>query len=102
MAQELSVDPEALRAAAAELDAAATRIDSELARARGSAAPPPGAADEVTVASTRWISDAFARTDPALVSALRELREAARTLRHQAATYTEQDGAASRSIASHA
>lgn len=102
MAQELSVDPEALRAAAAELDAAATRIESELAVARGSAAPPPGAADEVTVKSAAWVSDAFVRTEPNLMAAMRELREAARTLRHQAATYAEQDGATGLSIASHA
>lgn len=91
MVVHIKVDPTALEHAASELDALAARLQSAVS---ATAAPirvlPPGT-DEVSLLTKSFFDTAAETFSPAAAQGIAELREAAATLRAQAADYRRTD-----------
>ncbi|KQU35812.1 MULTISPECIES: PE domain-containing protein [unclassified Rhodococcus (in: high G+C Gram-positive bacteria)] len=92
------VDPEALLAAASELDAAAMRLASSLASASVALRPPPAGSDEVSALAARYFWSTAQSLDTSTSAAVTELRETAAALRVQAAAYREVDASFSTAL----
>lgn len=87
------VEPDALLAAAAELDAVAVRLADAVGAATAATGPPPAGGDEVSLLAARYFWTAARSLDPAAAAAIGELHETAAALRAQAAAYTDVDRA---------
>lgn len=91
MSGHILVQPEALHAAAAELDAAAARLESCLSVNGVALRPPPSGADEVSLLAAGFFASLADGFVPAALASIAELHEAAATLRVQAAGYADGD-----------
>ncbi|NLU84814.1 PE family protein [Rhodococcus sp. HNM0569] len=87
----LQVHPEALVAAAVELDLLAARLETAVATATPALRPLPSGSEEVSVLTARYFHTVAASFAPASAQAIAELRATADTLRRQAAQYAAQD-----------
>lgn len=94
MTNGVVVDPDALRAAASQLDAAATLLESVTTTQSSLLAPPPAGGDEVSQLAARYFSvaaESHARDTAAVIA---ELRTTGAVLRREAEDYAGTDGAA--------
>ncbi|MGU3437348.1 PE family protein [Actinomycetes bacterium M1A6_2h] len=91
MSGHILVQPEALHAAAAELDAAAARLEASLSVNGVALKPPPSGADEVSLLAAGYFASLTDGFLPAAVASIAELHEAAATLRAQAEGYADGD-----------
>ncbi|MBY6539095.1 PE domain-containing protein [Rhodococcus sp. BP-349] len=92
------VDPEALLAAAAELDAAALHLASSLTSVSVALRPPPAGSDEVSALAARYFWSTAQSLDASTSAAVSELHETAAALRVQAAAYREVDSSFSTAL----
>ncbi|GGF90571.1 hypothetical protein GCM10007304_00580 [Rhodococcoides trifolii] len=91
MSGHILVQPEALHAAAAELDAAAARLETSLSVNGVALRPPPSGAEEVSFLAAGYFGALADGFFPAALASISELHEAAATLRAQAAGYADGD-----------
>ncbi|MGA9872786.1 MAG: PE domain-containing protein [Rhodococcus sp. (in: high G+C Gram-positive bacteria)] len=91
MSRTVRVDPAALEAAAADLDAAAIRLQSNLAAAVLPIEAVPSGAEEVSMLANRFFRHSAGSFTPAAREAIDELIATAAALRTQAAAYREVD-----------
>ncbi|MEV0947113.1 PE family protein [Rhodococcus sp. NPDC049939] len=87
----LQVVPEALVAAAAELDALAIRLETAVALNSSAIRVLPSGSDEVSLHAAKYFNTVAGSFSPAVAQGIRELHETANTLRAQAARYTSED-----------
>lgn len=85
------VDPVALDAAAADLDAAAARLQAGLTAVALPIQPIPSGSEEVSLLANRFFRHSANTFTPAASDAIAELIETAAALRAQAAAYREVD-----------
>lgn len=85
------VVPDTLIAAAAELDAVAARLESAVALNGPALRVAPSGSEEVSQLAASYFNRLADTFEPAAAEGIAELREAARTLRQQAATYQTED-----------
>lgn len=93
------VDPEALVAAAAELDVIAAGLQTTSTLALGALRPLPAGNDEVSQLASRHFVDSAGSFAGSSGQAIAELREAAAALRVQAAEYSQVDTELATSLA---
>ncbi|AOW93805.1 PE family protein [Rhodococcus sp. WMMA185] len=87
----LQVAPEALIAAAAELDALAIRLEASVALNSAAIRVLPSGSDEVSRYAAQYFNTVSGSFSPAVAQAIREMHETANTLRAQAAVYSSED-----------
>ena len=92
------VDPVALEAAAAELDAAAARLQANLTAVSLPIHTAPSGSEEVSLLANQFMRHSAGSFTPAASEAVNELIETAAALRMQAAAYREVDIEHSRAI----
>ncbi|MET0198821.1 MAG: PE domain-containing protein [Rhodococcus fascians] len=85
------VDPVALDAAAADLDAAAARLQANLTAVSLPIQPIPSGSEEVSLLANRFFRNSAGTFSPAAAQAVGELIETAAALRAQAAAYRNVD-----------
>lgn len=85
------VDPVALEAAAADLDAAAARLQASLTAAALPIQVVPSGSEEVSLLANRFFRRSAGSYTPAATEAINELIETAAALRVQAAAYRNVD-----------
>ncbi|AYJ47436.1 PE domain-containing protein [Rhodococcus sp. P1Y] len=85
------VDPVALEAAAADLDAAAARLHANLAAVSLPIQAVPTGSEEVSFLANRFFRHSASTFTPAAADAINELIETAAALRAQAAAYKDVD-----------
>ncbi|WP_072691372.1 PE domain-containing protein [Rhodococcus marinonascens] len=95
----LHVAPEALIAAAAELDALAIRLEASVALNSAAIQVLPSGSDEVSRHAARYFNTVAGSFSPAVAQGIREMHETANTLRAQAALYASEDLALGASLA---
>ncbi|MGL4305813.1 MAG: PE family protein [Mycobacteriaceae bacterium] len=89
----IHVDPDALKATAAEYDAVADRIEAELAAHGQALHVAPSGRDEVSAIAADWFNKAADTFIPAAKGGVHELRKAAALLRQQADKFSSEDEA---------
>ncbi|QNG20896.1 PE family protein [Rhodococcus triatomae] len=87
----LQVSPEALIAAAVELDTLAARLETAVAGASPALRPLPSGSEEVSLHATGYFHTVANSFTPAIAQGIAELRATAATLKQQAANYVAQD-----------
>ncbi len=85
------VDPVALEAAAADLDAAAARLQANLTAASLPMQTLPSGSEEVSLLANRFFRNSASTFAPAAAEAIGELIETAAALRAQAEAYRDVD-----------
>lgn len=98
MPGEVRVDPVALEAAAADLDAAALRLQASLTAVAVPIQVVPSGSEEVSLLANRYFRHAAGSYTPAAREAIDELVETAAALRVQAAAYRDVDLEHSRAL----
>jgi hypothetical protein len=91
MSEHVYVVPDALIAAATELDALAMRLEVAVRSADPALDVPPPGAEEVSRLVSRYFGGLAGSFRPAAAHGVEQIRELARTLRHQAQNYRDQD-----------
>lgn len=91
MPPTVRVDPVALDAAAADLDAAAVRLQANLTAASLPIQAIPSGSEEVSLLANRFFRHSASSFTPAAAEAINELIETAAALRAQAAAYRDVD-----------
>lgn len=99
MSGHIGVDPDAIVAAAGELDALAARIEAAAATHAAQLHPQPAGGEEVSVLATAHFNRLAAAFEPNAATAVAELRLAASIFRQQAAAYRAHDVAHAESLA---
>lgn len=94
------VDPVALEAAAADLDAAATRLQASLAAVALPIQVISSGSEEVSLLANRFFRRSAGSFSPAASEAIDELLDTAAALRAQAAAYREVDQEHGRALGS--
>ncbi|NIL78719.1 PE domain-containing protein [Rhodococcus sp. B10] len=98
MPAHVRVDPVALEAAAAELDAVASRLQASLAAASLPIQVLPSGSEEVSLLANRYFKHAAGSYTPTAREAADELIQTAAALRTQAAAYRDVDLEHSRAL----
>ncbi len=93
------VSPDALIAAATDLEALATRLEATVTAHGPALHMPPAGTEEVSVAAAAFFNSVADSFLPAAATGVAQLRAAAATLRSQAADYTGLDDAFGASLA---
>jgi hypothetical protein len=91
MSGHILVQPEALHAAAAELDAVAARLEASLTVNTVALRPPPSGSEEVSLLAAGYFGALADEFVPAALASIAELHDAAATLRAQAEGYADGD-----------
>lgn len=92
------VDPVALEAAAADLNAAAARLQASLTAVSLPIQPIPSGSEEVSLLANRFFRHSAGSFSPAAAAAIDELIDTAAALRAQAAAYRDVDFEHGRSL----
>lgn len=87
----LNVNPEALIAAAAELDLLAGRLQASVSANSAAIHVIPSGTEEVSLFAARYFNTVTNTFLPAISQGIAEMQATAATLRQQAATYVAQD-----------
>lgn len=87
----IRVTPDMIRAAAADLDAAADRLDAAITLGVPLTHVLPSGADDVSLAVAGHLNEGAQTHDPASRQGVLEMRHAAQTLRDQAQKYDQHD-----------
>ncbi|PQP25345.1 PE family protein [Rhodococcus opacus] len=95
----LHVAPEALVAAAVELDALAARLETAVALNSAAIRVLPSGSEEVSLHAAGYFNTVANTFTPAVAQGILEMRETANTLRTQAALYVAEDLALGASLA---
>ncbi|WP_072805812.1 PE domain-containing protein [Rhodococcoides yunnanense] len=98
MPGQVRVDPAALEAAAADLDAAAARLQANLTSVSLPIQALPSGSEEVSLLANRYFTHAAGSFTPAAQQAVNELIDTAAALRVQAAAYRDVDLEHSRAL----
>lgn len=98
MTSGVVVDPDALRRAAAQLDAAATLLESVTGAQASLLAPASAGAEEVSQFAARYFSVAARSHERDTAAVIAELRETGAVLRREADDYASTDGAAATAL----